>query len=531
VLQAASVIGKEFPEPILAQVAELPGAQLGDALRALKDAEFIFEQSLYPVTEYAFKHPLTQEVALGSQLGERRKRTHGAVARAILSTHAEHLDEEAALLAHHYEAAGELLDAVQWHRRAAEWLLQSDPSEARSHWRRVRELAAELPSSADVAEHELWACDRLLSNAWRVAMHEDEQEALAARGRILAQQLRDPVAASVIESGLAIARVLHGKPDYALEPARRSVELAEGLGVARRVEAFSVMIDAYWQGGLLEKSLRATEESLEISAGHGEVGKERYGVELTNWTLGRKGILLQALGRLEEAGEVMERSLAIARDRDEREAMAWLLAWGGVFQAAFTGVLEQVLPRALQCFEIAEQVGSPLTVVVGHLAHGWALLLAGQTSDALEPLGRAHALQEGFVFRSSIPITEALLTEAHLAAGNEGYAREFAERCDRDYGARAWEIFARLARARALRALDGRKARDAIAATLTRAGELLEESGAGAFAPRIAEERARLAGLLGDAEAQVLGLDAARAGYEAIGAIGHAERLAAERRA
>jgi predicted ATPase len=46
------------------------------ALRTLKDAEFIFEQSLYPVAEYAFKHPLTQEVALRSQLQERRRRTH-----------------------------------------------------------------------------------------------------------------------------------------------------------------------------------------------------------------------------------------------------------------------------------------------------------------------------------------------------------------------------------------------------------------------------------------------------------------------
>ena len=95
-LQVASVIGKDFPEPLLAAVAELPADELKAALAALRRAEFIHEQAIYPVAEYAFKHPLTQEVALGSQLKERRRQVHAAVARAIEQQHAEHLDERAA---------------------------------------------------------------------------------------------------------------------------------------------------------------------------------------------------------------------------------------------------------------------------------------------------------------------------------------------------------------------------------------------------------------------------------------------------
>ena len=75
VLQTAAVIGKTFHEPILRSVTALTDAALAEALHALKSAEFIYEQALYPVAEYAFKHPLTQEVALGSQLQERRRRT------------------------------------------------------------------------------------------------------------------------------------------------------------------------------------------------------------------------------------------------------------------------------------------------------------------------------------------------------------------------------------------------------------------------------------------------------------------------
>src|SRR5439155_10196843 len=122
VLQTAAVIGREFDEPTLAAVVEQDAPQLRDALQTLKDTEFVYEQSLYPIAEYLFKHPLTQEVALASQLQERRKRLHAAVARVIEAAHASDLDRQAALLAHHWDEAGEALAAARWHRRAAEWL-------------------------------------------------------------------------------------------------------------------------------------------------------------------------------------------------------------------------------------------------------------------------------------------------------------------------------------------------------------------------------------------------------------------------
>jgi predicted ATPase len=74
VLQTASVIGKQFSEPILRRVMRLP--DLAASLNALQRAEFIYEEALYPEAEYAFKHPLTQEVAYRSQLQERRREVH-----------------------------------------------------------------------------------------------------------------------------------------------------------------------------------------------------------------------------------------------------------------------------------------------------------------------------------------------------------------------------------------------------------------------------------------------------------------------
>ena len=121
-LQTAAVIGKEFSGPLLEAVAYLPLSEQAGALERLKAGDFIYERALYPVFGYAFKHPLTQEVAYQSQLQSRRAVVHAAVARALEVQAHDKLDEQAALLAHHCELAGEILNAARWHKRAAECL-------------------------------------------------------------------------------------------------------------------------------------------------------------------------------------------------------------------------------------------------------------------------------------------------------------------------------------------------------------------------------------------------------------------------
>src|SRR5262249_3990475 len=129
-LQAAAVIGKEFPQPVLERVVDLQPRELEDALRSLIAGEFVYERELYPEALYAFKHPLTLEVAYGSQLRERRASVHAAVARAIAELYPERLDERAALVAGHWEAACETLEAARWHARAAAWAGTRDPAAA-----------------------------------------------------------------------------------------------------------------------------------------------------------------------------------------------------------------------------------------------------------------------------------------------------------------------------------------------------------------------------------------------------------------
>src|SRR5262249_58507084 len=91
--------------------------------------------------------PLTHEVAYRSQLTERRRRVHARVADALADLGTGSLDERAALLAHHWEEAGDALQALRWHARAGEWLGTRAPVEAMRHWQAVRRLPPQAPEA------------------------------------------------------------------------------------------------------------------------------------------------------------------------------------------------------------------------------------------------------------------------------------------------------------------------------------------------------------------------------------------------
>ena len=74
------------------------------ALDDLVSAELIDQTAFSPRPEYAFRHPLVRAVAYESQLKSDRAQLHRRVAAAI-----DQNDQNAALIAEHLEAAGDLL--------------------------------------------------------------------------------------------------------------------------------------------------------------------------------------------------------------------------------------------------------------------------------------------------------------------------------------------------------------------------------------------------------------------------------------
>ena len=193
VLQTAAVIGRTFSHTVLAKVTHLDNQTLEAALRALCVAEMLQQGQCDPVAEYRFWHPLTQEVAYGSLLGERRTRLHGAVARAIVDSEPDRLDERAALVATHFTHAGDNLQAARWNARAATWALRSDVNESMRRWRSVLDHLVRTPEIDETLRLGITARSLLAQWGLRTAMAPAEGDALVAEALDRTNRLGDPV--------------------------------------------------------------------------------------------------------------------------------------------------------------------------------------------------------------------------------------------------------------------------------------------------------------------------------------------------
>ena len=118
--------------------------------------------------EYAFHHPLIRTVANQSQLKSDRAELHRRLAAAIESRDPDSVDENAALIAEHLEAAGDLHAAYSWHMRAATWATNRDIAAARLSWERAQRIADALPADDPTGRHAHRPRTMLCGTAWRV---------------------------------------------------------------------------------------------------------------------------------------------------------------------------------------------------------------------------------------------------------------------------------------------------------------------------------------------------------------------------
>jgi adenylate cyclase len=530
-LQVASVIGKDFSEPLLVEVAEEPLEGLKAALAALQDAEFIHEQAIYPVTEYSFKHPLTQEVALGSQLKERRRSVHAAVARAIEHQYAEHLEERAPLLAHHYEEAGAALPAARWHRRAAEWVGTTDVAAAMHHWARVRVLLRALPGDREAAELGLAACAQTLNMSWRVGMGLEEARQILDEGKALADVLGDRRAHARLS--ISHARALCAEGDVgayveaAIENQRAALELDH---VPTQANAWGYRADSLGFAARFGESLQAAEEGLQRFPRSIPPDEWSIGVSPHSWYSIWRGYALAWTGRLPEAAEELNRCRRLSEEDDTLEMVGYALSFiSEVYYHAHDA--DRLLAIARQVEEVSLKLGEhPVMVAHAHHAVAYAHLAAGRAADAIAPartaleiLGRVEKQHAG---RTAWILAEALLESGDLSGARPAAAEAIAL-CRRSLRAN-FEAAAHGVLARALLRSEGAPARDGVEAALAEAAALIERTGSTTLAPGLCEWRAELAGVLGDDDARRELLREAQQGYEAIGAPAHAARLEVE---
>ena len=391
-LQVASALGKEVGARALGLTAGLGEEELNPALCELVDGGFLYEAELYPERVLAFRHPLTREVAYGSQLAERRAATHAAAARATIELEPDRLDELAALVAHHMEAGGETLEAARWSARAAHWAGHTRPQDALRLWQRVTALAGELEESEEATA--LAVSSRLLQleYAWRLGMDSEEADALAAEATEIAERVGDAHSLALLKL-LTAARP--GAAEHAVEwisAAEEAIALAEKPGDASlRVAVRSAAAYAYMCAGDLEGLERTTDEMLDLTDGDPALGAGIVVDCPIAWALMAKSVALRERDRPEEAEELLDEALRLAAEHDDPETESWARGSKALLMAD-RGEIEAALALSRRNCDLTERLGDVFSRSTALTAMAYVQLVAGECAEALETIGLADRL-------------------------------------------------------------------------------------------------------------------------------------------
>jgi class 3 adenylate cyclase len=416
-LNAASVIGSRFGAQLLgalgidAAVDEPLGAELIDQVR------------FTPTAEYAFRHPLIRTVAYESQLKSDRAELHRRVAAAIETGDPATVEENAALIAEHLEAAGDLHAAYQWHMRAATWATYRDIAAARQSWERAHAIADALPAEdPNRAAMRIAPRTMLCGIAWRVHVtvagdrFEELRELCAATG--------DKASLAVGMAGLVFDHVFQGRLREASQLASEAMALLDSIGDPTLTVGLSLPpIYAKAESAEWCEVLRWSQAVIDLADGDPTRGNFILGSPLAVALL-QRGTARYWLGRPGWRDD-LRHGMAMARSADP---VTYAAVVGYVYCGAVpVGVLnpdESAMREIEDALRIAERSGDDVAVAWARLALGQALV--HRHTDAKSDRGQTLLAELGDVFlRRGYLLCDLPVVEVYVA-------RERARRGDRD---------------------------------------------------------------------------------------------------
>ena len=414
-LSAAAVVGSRFNLDLLTALGVEP------VVSDLVAAQLIDQVGFTGQPEYVFHHPLIRTVAYESQLKSDRAQLHQRLAAAIEARDPESVGHNAALIAEHLEAAGDLHAAYGWHMRAATWATNRDITAARLSWERAQKIADALPADhPDRAAMRIAPRTMLCATAWRVHAHvagerfDELQRLCSAAG--------DKASLSIGMAGLVMDHMHHARMREASQQASEAMALIESIGDPTLTVGLSFTpIRAKAESAEWCDVLEWSQRVIELADGDPSKGNFILGSPLA-LAFAQRAMARYCLGR---AGwlEDLQQGVAMARSADPMShatvvTYAYLVGMPyGVLRADDRAVreIEDALHKA-------ERSGDDLALSVARMTLGVALL--HRTTAAEHTRGQELLTQVSDVFvrreylLGELPLVNVYLTHERVLRGD-----------------------------------------------------------------------------------------------------------------
>lgn len=384
-LQTLAVIGKRFTDSLVKRVASGEIAQRLEPLMAgLRTSDFIYEELSAAESAYCFKHALTQEVAYGSLLSERRKQLHERTAAAIEELSAACIDECLATVAHHYGRSGNIAKAVDYLTRAGlQAARRAAYGEAAERLAQGIALIPQLPATPDRHRRELAmqsALGQYLIPSKGVAG--EEVRVAFERARELAVEYGSESEIFWIAYGLQFHYLVRLELKTARAIGERQLAIAERSGdPALRMGAYVAMAQTLLLTGEPDAARELCERAAALPRDLpdfplGDIGDTRAMI------LSTAASVLAITGYPEQALRRSDEAVAAARAAGPHSL---IVAMNSAAELRFRlGDWEETLARAAEFEGLAAQRDLPLWAAYAQTLRGQALIHLGRVEEGVE---------------------------------------------------------------------------------------------------------------------------------------------------
>jgi class 3 adenylate cyclase/tetratricopeptide (TPR) repeat protein len=416
-LQTLAVVGRAFPLSLISHLVredspagllQVAPERLEQMLSKLQSAEFIYEHPDTTGIAYSFKHALTQDVAYGSILSERRKLLHERTAETIEALFSDRLNDHVSDLAHHYSRSANAAKAARYlflaGRQAAS---RAAHSEALADFGQGLEVLGRLAPDSERGRLEL----RLqigsgFSLRATKGFTAPEVERALVRARDLCAEARDDTRLFDVLVGLHTFHMFGSRLETSRELAQQLLSLAEKLEDPTKL---ATALLALGQTSVYLGEFQSARSHLERAL---TLGAWRRGIREN--ALGYLGPALWSLGYAEQSTERIREALGSVERSDRPLLTANVRSYACTLFVKMR-IWQETRELAESGISLANQHGFVFHVHLFTLNWGRALLEQGEIGRGIVEM--RHSIEALEAMGAARPWVTAYWAEACLKAG------------------------------------------------------------------------------------------------------------------
>jgi tetratricopeptide (TPR) repeat protein len=367
-----------------------------------------------PELEYLFRHWLVQDAAYGSLLKQERRELHRRVGEALENLYPERVGELAAVLAMHFEEAGDEERAVTYLAEAGKYALERNAiQEAFSAFDRAVTFLDAAPELDD--RQRRLRVELVLGRARSSYSFRPMEDAVADLEAILpdAERIGEPEDVAQIHLMLALSRLQNGEPSSEPRVVRsldRIREIGDQIGDPS-LRAMPLALVGLMQ--VFSGPIRAGVEALEEAVPLLERRRDSIGAAFARGAL---AIGYANLGEFDKADAAALNASEIAKGGDLIAQLDAQIAESMV--RAAEGRLDEAGPLAAACINRAEETGAAACVMASSWVLGDVLHRQGRYEEARKTLSRGSEIATVVDRRFWRPTLMAWLGTSSAALGS-----------------------------------------------------------------------------------------------------------------